>query len=105
MSREPFAEMYQPDTRDKAIFGKYLVAHGTFSTRGEWQMVARIPSTSSDGRDVEIDECRLPARSFRLRVPGVPEFVLSTGSGDAMGRLMVTLGEQIAEGMVAWEQP
>jgi hypothetical protein len=102
------AGMYDPDERDRAIFGEYYAPEVEEFEHAAWHMVARIPKTGGDGQPVEIDECRMPARFFRLRaLPDVagsgrprPAFALTTGSGDEMGQLMVTLGRVIAAGMV-----
>lgn len=99
--------LYDPDERDRAIFGEHYISGGPF-VYGEWRLVARFQKRGGDGQDVEIDECRMPARFFRLRalagrdsVDGaLPAFTLSTGSGDEVGQLMVALAQQIVMGMV-----
>ena len=99
-------ELYEPDDRDRSIFGEQYVATTAFK-HGAWTTVARFAPCG--GQPVEIDECRLPARFFRLRVLPDPNtvwtartpFTLSTGSGDDMGRLMLTLARAVACGMVS----
>jgi hypothetical protein len=108
----PMAGLYEPDPRDRALFGKRYIKVGKFS-HGDWQTVARFEKDreDGDGQAVEIDECRLPARFFRLRVLAAkdsmgkpqPGFVLTTGSGDEVGALMVKLAEAVAGGMVGLE--
>src|SRR3990167_4274391 len=96
-----FGPLYKPDARDRAIFGEYYVPEAEPFEHGAWHVVARIPKSGGDGQPVEIDECRMPARFFRLRAladvdgGGRPRrgFALSTGSGDAMGRLILALGQ------------
>lgn len=113
------------DERDAVIFAKviqYYKPPRTFR-HGEWELVATIPKNGNDGQPVEIWECRLPARFFRLvalpasytykidkrRGPGKRTVtvhrkpgVLSTGSGDERGQLMVDLALEISEGMVGF---
>ena len=103
-----FGPLYTPDARDLAIFGEYYVPDAEQFEHGAWRVVARIPKAGGDGQPVEIDECRMPARFFRIRALAATDgigqhraaFALSTGSGDAMGRLMMELGQAIAQGMV-----
>jgi hypothetical protein len=102
------SSLYDRDERDRAIFGDCYAPSVDHYPHGTWHVVARIQKSGTDGQSVEIDECRMPARFFRLRALAdvnsvgkqVPAFALSTGSGDGMGRLMVALGRAIAEGMV-----
>lgn len=102
-----FDPFYQPDERDRNIFGERYCPPDKFEY-GKWHTVARFEKEWGDGQAAEIDECRMPARFFRLRVlqgPNSigevkPAFALSTGSGDEMGRLMVTLAKAVSAGMV-----
>lgn len=100
--------LYKPDVRDRSIFGANYTPPEKFA-HGEWVTVARFEKEpGGDGQPVEIDECRMPARFFRLRAldstnsvgDPKPGFSLSTGSGDEMGRLMARLATEIAAGMV-----
>lgn len=71
-------------------------------------VVAYYPKASGDGQPVEILECRMPARFYRLRaLPStnsggdpIPGFELSTGSGDEVAKLVATLAQAITEGML-----
>lgn len=100
--------MYQPDERDRTIFGARYTPPERF-TAGEWHTVARFEKTGEDGQPVEIDELRAPARFFRIRAlastdsVGEPKrpFTVSTASGDEMGQLAVRLAEHIAEGALS----
>jgi hypothetical protein len=95
--------LYYPDEQDRRIFGDLYQPPKKFS-HGDWYTVAHIDRASEDGYDVEIDESRLPARFFRLRAlpwDSRPGFVLSTGSGDEIARLLLDMAREIASGMLA----
>ncbi len=103
--------LYKADASDKAILGDLEYCGPAEFSHGEWYKIADIHKTSGDGYDVEIHECRMPARSFKLVVkPGPdsigemrPGFALSTGTGDAVGALLVAVAKQVARGMIALE--
>lgn len=103
-----FESMYDPDDRDREIFGSLYSPPDRFR-HGEWEKVAEIAKPEdSDGNPVTIYECRLPARFFKLvahpseNTIGKPQpgFSLSTGSGDEMGELIVSMAKAIAGGML-----
>ncbi len=100
------------DARDQLIFeGLSYVGPTTFS-HGDWHTVATISKSpaSGDGQDCEIQECRMPARFFRLLVHPTPDsvgevkagWILSTGSGDEVGKLLVSIAKQVSQGMLGW---
>lgn len=102
--------MYLPDRRDREIFGSRYIPPDVF-LHGEWHLVARFEKHEADGDGavVEIDESRLPARFFRLRIVqsgnsvGEQHFTgacIKTGSGDEVGQLLVAIAEQISNGMI-----
>ena len=101
--------LYNADARDRAIFdGLEYCGPETFS-QGSWHNVAIVKCTNGGGHDVVIQECRLPARFWRLHVlpsktyDGKPlaGWAMSTGSGDDMGRLIVQMALAIAGGMLS----
>lgn len=106
--------MYAPDARDREIFGDLYDPPVQFE-HGKWHRVLRIEKDpiDGDGQTVEIDECRMPARFFRLRaladVNSVgdpnPAFVFATGSGDDMDHLVVQMARAIAGGMLQPDDP
>jgi len=114
MTADPlFPEMYLPDARDRAIFGGVYAPPPRF-VHGEWHQVALLKKDpiDGDGYDVAIDECRMPARFFRLRVlPSensrgdlrTPRVSISTGSGDGVGRLILEIARALTEGMVGFD--
>lgn len=83
---------------------------------GQWALVADLKPNPADGDGlgVRVFECRMPACSFKLEVQagtsapgrageedvGRRTFVISTGTGDEMGRLIGALARAISEGMV-----
>lgn len=103
--RDIMESMYLPDDRDRAVFGERYSPPERF-THGEWHMVARYEKVGGDGQAVEVDECRMPASFFRIRVlPGVNSigeptsgYTLSTGSG--MERLAHEIASAACEGMI-----
>ena len=88
------------------------VFYGANEAHSAWHTVTRLEKRGGDGQPVEIDECRMPARFFRLRalasVNSVGEpieaFTLVTGSGDKLGRLMLRLAKEIVDGCVGIER-
>lgn len=108
---ELFASAYESRTADLSLYeGLEYCGPATFK-HGEWRTVAKVPKiTGGDGQDVEIQECRLPARFYRLiACPGPNSvgrqqkgFVLSTGSGYEMGELIVRIAKEIGKGMIGW---
>lgn len=104
-----FDFLYETDERDREIFGDAYCPPEKFE-HGQWHTVARYEKDDEggDGQPVEIDECRMPARFFRLRaLPStnsvnepVAPFCLSSGSGDEVGRLFVQLAKAITRAMV-----
>lgn len=110
---EPFDALYTSTPEDSQMFGAYYIYDPEPFKHGEWRHVATFPKTGGDGQQVEIDECRWPARFYRLRVIAGPNsvgemrqgFTLSTGSGSVMGKLMVKLAHEIAIGMVSLDEP
>lgn len=100
--------MYKPDDRDRSAFGERYKPPAEFPHDG-WTQVAEYESgDNSDGQNVAVDESRMPARFFRLRVlPGPnsvgemqPGYEVATGSG--MEQWVAETAEQIAEGMVVF---
>lgn len=75
---------------------------------GKWEMIASLKKKHEDGLDVEVYECRLPARSFKVVVKDGTDstgkaskgFSLSTGSGDDMGELCGMIAKAASEGMI-----
>jgi hypothetical protein len=91
---------YTPDHRDRDVFGDDYNPPQVF-VHGESHLIATLdPSPNSDGQQVLIYECRLPARFFTIKVmPGLNSIgepnegvCIGTGSGDG------TLAYQIAQG-------
>ncbi|NBT36090.1 MAG: hypothetical protein EBT03_11260 [Betaproteobacteria bacterium] len=98
-------------TRDRILsLGKAYKPPKTFR-HGEWEIIATLKKKHEDGLDVEVYECRLPARSFKVVVKdgtnsvGNPTkgFTLSTGSGEEMGELCGLIAKAASEGMIASE--
>lgn len=106
-----FGPFYLPDDRDREIFGDRYQPPEKFE-HGKEYLVAQYEKDpdNGDGNPVEIYESRWPARSFKLIALDstnslgelIPGGVLSTGSGDEVGRLMVTLAQEIVRGMVSF---
>jgi hypothetical protein len=100
--------LYEPDERDRAIFGKFYIEPGVFP-HAEEVLVARYPKDGGDGQPCEICECRLPARFYTLKalessnsIGNVqPAYEIGTGSGDEIGRLIHEFAIQAARGMIA----
>lgn len=104
-----FDALYCYDVRNQRVLnGLDYIGPDTFK-HCEWYTVARISSGEGDGQDVEIQECRMPARFYRLIAHPTPNsvgemsrgFTLSTGSGDEVGELLVALSKQVAQGMIS----
>lgn len=108
-----FDFLYNADARDTAILDdlKY-VGPETFAP-WDWYTVALVPKDphDGDGQDCEIQECRAPARFFRLIVKNSPNsvgeirkgWIMSTGSGDECGRLIVALAKAVSRGMIGFD--
>ncbi len=94
------AHWYLPDDRDRLVFHERYSPPIKFE-HAKWYDVAKFypDREDSDGIMCWIQEMRLPARSFRLRIHGCKSFI-STGSGDDMGELLVQIALQIIEGML-----
>lgn len=111
MSEQVFPSWYSPDDRDRRLFGEQYAPPEKFE-HGEWHKVAEYPKTTGDGQACEIYECRMPARFFKLVALDSANsidkpragFALSTGSGDGVGTLMVSLAKAIADGMIGPER-
>lgn len=99
-----FDESYETCDQDGLEFGDRYRPPDQFH-HGEWHRVATYPA-EGDGHEVQVDECRMPARFYRIRALGrndyrgqyKPGFVLSTGSGAT--KLAATLAEEISRGML-----
>ena len=98
-----FPQLYLPDDRDRKVFGKLYTPPERFN-HAEWHQVAHIAEDSdSDGQSCSIDEMRIPARFFRLRVHESGEkksFTFETGSGYEMATLVFQMATAISEGML-----
>jgi hypothetical protein len=89
---EPVREWLHPPDRDMQHF--------------EWELMVDIPS-SGDGRRCKIYEMRCPSRFFKLVVEASPNYKgemlpawkMSSGSGDEMGVLIVSLAIAVSTGM------
>lgn len=104
------------DARDSAVFRAlpdptWYYPPNRFE-HGEWHKVADIPKREGgDGNPSRIYECRMPARFYKLEVldstnsVGEPTngFTLSTGSGEAMGALLVQIALAVRDGMLGWD--
>jgi hypothetical protein len=98
----PIERFYQPQARDGSIFGRDYTPPSQF-THAAWHVVVMLPKTSTDGLDIEIEECRMPARFFRLRArqtDETPAVTIHTGSGDEIGALLYRIAQQMAAGML-----
>lgn len=107
-----FDQLYEGlDRRDQAILGDIPYRGPDKFIHGEWHQIAILEPVSSDGYRVAIEECRLPARFFRIVALPTPDsmnrarpgFILSTGSGDEMGKWATMTAKHIANGMVSLE--
>lgn len=111
---DPFDFLYSTDDRDRAIFGDlYKPEHSKFEY-GVPMTIVTLPKTNDDGQDVIITETRMPARFYTAHVAaqpkrtfeglgtvlGKPAVVLSTGSGDGCGELILQIAKAIAGGML-----
>lgn len=68
--------------------------------------LGRIKSLHPKGLTALIEECRMPARSFRAHLydtSQVPVGVISTGTGMAVGELLVDLCRALAEGFAIFD--
>lgn len=74
-----------------------------------WALVAELPKVpDSDGYDVQIYEMRCPPNFYRLVALPTKDsmgqeragFAMSTGSGEAMARLIGQIAKAIARGML-----
>jgi hypothetical protein len=107
LSTHPFASMYETRAEDREMFGDHYVGKPT-QEYGEYVTVARYEKIEGDGQPVEIDEVRLPARFYRIRVLdslnsiGEPKhgFILTTGSGYEMGKFAAQLAVHASMGML-----
>ena len=79
----------------------------------EWREVYRAEAKpKSDGQTAIVEECRLPAKFYRLRVlDGLNSmgehqdgFTMTTGSGSAAGAWARLTADMIAEGMIGLAQ-
>lgn len=96
------------------IFGNHLVWDGQPFVHGEWKRVAHVPKApvAGDGQPVDIYECRMPARFYKMVVLEAdnsigkrnPGGVISSGSGEDMGRLFYRLALKFAEGMAGFDK-
>ncbi len=100
------------DPRDQRIFEGLNYEGPEVFSHCDWHTVARIPKRSGgDGQDCEIQESRMPARFFWLIVrpsensvgEPIDGWVLSTGSGDDVGALMVAIAKMVSDGMIGSE--
>ena len=98
-------------TRDKILsLGRAYKPPKTFR-HGEWEIVATLKKKHEDGMDVEVYECRLPSRSFKVVVKDGTDsagkackgFTLSTGSGEDMGELCGMIAKAATDGMIGAE--
>jgi hypothetical protein len=78
---------------------------------GRDALVAKVPKVNGgDGQPVEVYECRMPARFYKIKVlpskNSVGEkkegYEITTGSGDQMGELTASLAISITEGMIGF---
>lgn len=99
------------DPRDKRIFEGLNYEGPKVFSHGDWHTVAKLEADAeSDGQNCEIQECRLPARFFRLLVHPTPNsvgktqegWILSTGSGDEGGAAIVRVAKLVVQGMIGW---
>jgi hypothetical protein len=113
-----FPSLYNQDDRDRAIFGEHYTPEGETFEHGVPMKVAEFPASSEDGQRCVIFETRCPARFFELYVDGSPErkfqyftvqarpaVIISTGSGDEVGKLLVQVAKAIANGMMGVKLP
>jgi hypothetical protein len=102
---------YRHDNRDDYVLGRLIYRGPAVFTHSEWHTIANVPKTGGDGFDCEIQECRMPARSFRLVALATndstghrrPGFILSAGTGGEIGRFIVEAAKHIASGMLTAE--
>lgn len=93
------------DATDRAAFG-HLPGYNPppgFDW-GRWDTIARVPARG-DGADVVVEEVRMPARAFRLRIAPTdkhPGAVLATGTGVA--GLAGALAQAFSEGMLTVDE-
>jgi hypothetical protein len=110
----PFNFLYSGlEAREKSILGNLHYVGPSQFNHGEWHTIAKIEKDpeDGDGQSVEIQECRMPARFFRLNVlagndsMGDPKagYEVTTGSGYKVGLLVVSLAKQISKGMIGFE--
>lgn len=92
--REPLFEGYKPEK--------------SFEHAGE-VVVARVPAMDSESISSVLFETKMPARFFRaeLQLPDTQDevLVLSTGSGDDIGRLLHELCQGLSNGTLLLEAP
>lgn len=107
-----FPESYRGSAHRKDfIFNKYKLRYEPPETFGihRYHAICRIEKTGEDGQPCEIQESRTPASFYRLRAlastnsvgESVRPWTLSTGSGDEVLDLIIQVGLQAAEGMIA----
>lgn len=107
-----FEGFYKPDARDREIFGDIYNPPAEF-VHGQYHQIAELSCGDGDGQNVTIYESRLPARFFKVEAHARPDyayankpaFALTTGSGEEMGRLTLSIAKAIAEGMLGIELP
>lgn len=72
----------------------------------KWTTTAIINARSSDGYKCEIQESWAPATFYRLIAHPHGEqkegWILSTGSGSEVGRMLVEVSKEVACGMIGW---
>jgi hypothetical protein len=96
------AGLYEPDDRDRRVFGLHYRPPSIFEHGVEHEIVL-LPARSKDGQDVVITESRFPARFYKIHIAASdtkPAAVISTGSGTEMALLALRIAEAIADGML-----
>jgi len=104
---ELFPSMFKTRPEDVELFGDAYCGKPE-QKYGEWVTVARYPKSEGDGLDAEIDECRMPAQFYRVRVldgtNSIGElktgFTLGTGSGREMAKLVIEIAKAASQGML-----
>jgi len=104
-----FEEMYAVRQSEKTIFGEEWCGPESFEEY-EKTLVATYPKVpGSDGNDVEIYCSASPSRFYEVTAiesensvnEKVDGFSLSTGSGEEMAVLAVTMAKAIQQGMLS----
>lgn len=107
---DPFDSMYESRRTDQKVFGKYWMGPFKFEHGKDTPIAFYKAEEGSDGMNVEVECCAMPARFYKIRVLPTPNsvgemkpgFTLTTGSSCA--ELAAQIAEAARDGMLGLEK-